>query len=168
MKSHCFKLHRSYSISFTLSNVGEIFWGWIQKVRTYLTYSIKQVREIEKFHVAVVQQRLRNVRKGRDARAKAVAFLSFSLPSPSSLIRLPNVVIKKFGYHGNVMSHVSSLLSFIRLSTPTGLAADWDWVLPWKIQLVGNTGLSPMWPLPLCEFHAPLNSHFDKIMLNWV
>ena len=24
--SHCFKLHRSYSISFNLSNVGEIFW----------------------------------------------------------------------------------------------------------------------------------------------
>ena len=23
---HCFKLHRSYSISFNLSNVGEIFW----------------------------------------------------------------------------------------------------------------------------------------------
>ena len=26
-----FKLHRSYSISFNLSNVGEIFWGWIRK-----------------------------------------------------------------------------------------------------------------------------------------
>ena len=24
--SHCFKLHRSYSLSFNLSNVGEIFW----------------------------------------------------------------------------------------------------------------------------------------------
>ena len=24
--SNCFKLHRSYSISFNLSNVGEIFW----------------------------------------------------------------------------------------------------------------------------------------------
>ena len=39
--------------------------------------------------------------KRRDARAKAIAFLSFSLPSPSSLIGLPIVVIKKFGYHGN-------------------------------------------------------------------
>ena len=29
-----------------------------------LTYSTKQVREIRKFHVAVVQQRLRNVEKG--------------------------------------------------------------------------------------------------------
>ena len=24
---HCFKLHRSYTVSFNLSNVGEIFWG---------------------------------------------------------------------------------------------------------------------------------------------
>ena len=29
--SHCFKHHGSYSISFNLSNVGEIFWGWIWK-----------------------------------------------------------------------------------------------------------------------------------------
>ena len=26
-----FKLHRSYSISFNLSNAGEMFWGWIRK-----------------------------------------------------------------------------------------------------------------------------------------
>ena len=26
-----FKLHRSYSVSFNLSNVGEIFWGRIRK-----------------------------------------------------------------------------------------------------------------------------------------
>ena len=29
--SHCLKLHRSYSISFNLSNVGDIFWWWIRK-----------------------------------------------------------------------------------------------------------------------------------------
>ena len=29
--STCFKLHRSYSVSFNLSNVGEIFWGRIRK-----------------------------------------------------------------------------------------------------------------------------------------
>ena len=34
------------------------------------TYSAKRAREIKKFHVAVVQRRLRNVEKERDARAK--------------------------------------------------------------------------------------------------
>ena len=29
--SNYFKLHRSYSVSFNLSNVGEIFWGRIRK-----------------------------------------------------------------------------------------------------------------------------------------
>ena len=38
---------------------------------TVLTNSIERAREIRKFHVAVVQRRLRNVaRKKRDARAK--------------------------------------------------------------------------------------------------
>ena len=27
VKLHCFKLHRTYAVSFNLSNVGEIFWG---------------------------------------------------------------------------------------------------------------------------------------------
>ena len=35
-----------------------------------LTYSIKRAPEIRKFHVAVVQQRLRNVQQKRDTRAK--------------------------------------------------------------------------------------------------
>ena len=26
VNSHCFKLHQSYSVSFNMSNVGEIFW----------------------------------------------------------------------------------------------------------------------------------------------
>ena len=34
------------------------------------TYSVKRACEIRKFHVAVVQRRLRNVEKERDARAK--------------------------------------------------------------------------------------------------
>ena len=69
--SHCFKLHRSYLVSFNLSNVGEIF--WVKSKRTLekekenfcvvLTYSMERAREIRKFHVAVVQQRLRNVQK---------------------------------------------------------------------------------------------------------
>ena len=66
-----FQTYRSYSISFNLSNVGEIFWGWIRKDRrkeivcVVFTYSIKQAREIKKFHVAS-----RATTAKRDARAK--------------------------------------------------------------------------------------------------
>ena len=69
--SHCFKLHRSYLISFNLSNVGEIFLVESERIASkfrkteifnvLLSYSIKRASEIRKFHVAVVQQRLRNV-----------------------------------------------------------------------------------------------------------
>ena len=68
LNSSCFKLHCSYSVSFNLSNVSEIFWGLNPK-DPYLsfcvvfTFFIKQAREIKKFHVAVVQGRLRNVLK---------------------------------------------------------------------------------------------------------
>ena len=55
--------------------------------------------------------------KKRDARAKLlfcsskpIALSPFSLPSPSSLLPIvANVAIQKFCYHGNVMSHFSSL-----------------------------------------------------------
>ena len=46
------------------------------------TYSIKRSREIRKFHVAVVQRRLRNEQKKRNARARAkLSPLSFQ-PRP--------------------------------------------------------------------------------------
>ena len=71
--SDCFKIHRSYSISFNLSNVGKIFWvcTWkylsLEKEKenfcVVFTYSMKRARKIGKFHEAVVQQRLRNVQK---------------------------------------------------------------------------------------------------------
>ena len=70
--SHCFKVHRSYSISFNLSKVGEIF--WVESDRTVskfrkknenlcvvFTVSMKRVRESRTFHVAVMQQRLKSV-----------------------------------------------------------------------------------------------------------
>ena len=78
-----------------------------------LTYSIKRAREIRKFHVAVVQQRLRNVQKSVMhvqscffGQSKPVSF--YCSPSPS--LKLPMVVIKKFWYHSNVTSHFTSLL----------------------------------------------------------
>ena len=38
--------------------------------------------------------------------------LPFSLTSPSSLFKLPTIVIQKFCYYGNVTSHLSSLLAW--------------------------------------------------------
>ena len=77
----------------------------------------KAVREIGKFHVAVVQRRLRNVQKSVThvhsccfADINLWLFFQFSLPSPASLPKLPVVVIQKFCCHGNVTSQFSSLL----------------------------------------------------------
>ena len=125
--SHWFKLHRSYSISFNLSNVGESFWGRIRKglskfrkrkgkFYVLFTYSVKRAREIRKFYVADVQRRLRNVQKSVMhlqsccfAYLNLLLFFPFSLPSPSSLLKLPPVVIQKFCYHSNVTSLFFSL-----------------------------------------------------------
>ena len=41
-----------------------------RKFCVVLAYFIKRAREIRKFHVVVVQRRLRKVQKKRDARAK--------------------------------------------------------------------------------------------------
>ena len=80
-----------------------------------LTYSIKRAREIRKFHVAVVQQRLRNVQKRVMhlqlffCQSKPIVFCC----SPSPLPKLPIVVIQKFCYHGNSSPNT---LPFLRKS----------------------------------------------------
>lgn len=73
-----------------------------------LTYSIKRASEIRKFHVAVMKRRLRYVQKSvmhvqscyfanTNFILGPIAFLLLSLPSPSpsSLLKLPIVVIQK-------------------------------------------------------------------------
>ena len=61
-----------------------------------LTYSIKRAREIRKFHVAVVQQRLRNVQKNVIQVQRCFFCQSnptfFLLFAPSPLQKLPIVV----------------------------------------------------------------------------
>ena len=77
MNSNCFKLHRPYSISFKICQILAKFSGVefesIEKEKenfcVVFTYFIKREHETRKFHVAVVQQRLRNIKK-LDARAK--------------------------------------------------------------------------------------------------
>ena len=75
MDSHyCFILHRSHLISFNLSHLAKFtglnpkgpYLSLEKEEETFcvvFTFSIKRAREIRKFHVAVVQQRLRNVQK---------------------------------------------------------------------------------------------------------
>ena len=86
----CFILHRSYSISFNLSNVGEIFWSCIRKLRkrkfcVVFTYSRKKAHEIRKFFVTVVQRLLRNLQEW-DARA-ALLFCYYFFTGPCCLCR---------------------------------------------------------------------------------
>ena len=79
-----------------------------------LTYSMERAREIRKFHVAVLQQRLRNVQKSV-MHVKSCFFFCQSKPIACFLFavevqKLPVVVIQKFCYHGDATSHFSSLL----------------------------------------------------------
>ena len=62
------------------------------------TYSITQVRKIGKFHIAVVQRRLKNVQKSAMNMqsycfSMPIAFLLISLLLPPSLLKLLVVVI---------------------------------------------------------------------------
>ena len=79
MNLGCFKFHRTYSNSVSLSNGCDVSISWtlkeciqVHKRKKYrclmFTSSIK--REIRTFHFAVVQLRQRNVQKMRDACAK--------------------------------------------------------------------------------------------------
>ena len=65
---------------------------------------MKRTREIRKFHVVIVLRRLRKVLA---LLPKLIAFLPFLLPSPSSLLKVPIVLIQKLCYHGNMTSRFS-------------------------------------------------------------
>ena len=67
---------------------------------------MKRTREIRKFHVVIVLRRLRRVLA---LLPKLIAFLPLLLPSPSSLLKVPIVLIQKLCYHGNMTSHFSLL-----------------------------------------------------------
>ena len=77
-----------------------------------LTYSIKRASEVREFHVAVVQQRLKNVQKKCDTRAKL--FFCQTKPIAFFAVAKPSIiVIQKFCYHSNVTSHFFSLFSLL-------------------------------------------------------
>ena len=130
---HCFKLRWSFLIcqmltKFSGSNPNGPYLGWENEKETFcfvLTYSTKWAHKIRKFHVAVMQQQLRNAQKSVDRHKKAQKSvdlhirscffanlnLLFLCCSPSPLQKLPIVVIQKFCNYGNTTSHFSPLLS---------------------------------------------------------
>ena len=62
-----------------------------EKESCCLLFPSSTKREIRHFHVVVVQRRQRNVQKSvLHVQSFCFAFLPFSLPSPSSLRKLPN------------------------------------------------------------------------------
>ena len=81
---------RAYSISLNSSNVGKVFWEMNSKglyqssgkenESCCLAFMSSTKREFRHFHVVVVQRRQKNV---------PIDFLPFSLPPPSSLLKLP-------------------------------------------------------------------------------
>ena len=128
--SHCFKLHRSYSLSFNLSNVGEIFWIQSERKRKRKRNFLCCVHLLRKAGSVKLEVSCRSrammaikCAKKRHARAQLLftninllPFLPFSSPSPSLLTKLPFFVIQTFLYHGNVTSYFSSLLTTLNKS----------------------------------------------------
>ena len=97
-----------------------------------LTYSIRWACEIRKFHVAVVQQWLKNILKNV-MHVQRCSFanlnLLFYFCSPLLLQKLLIVAIQKFCYHSNMMSHFSFLLwvALIEYSEFTGYVTHGIW-----------------------------------------
>ena len=62
-----------------------------EKESCCLLFPSSTKREIRQFHVVVVQRRQRNVQKSVFCLSKSIAFLLYSLPSPSWLRKLTNI-----------------------------------------------------------------------------
>ena len=105
VNSHSFKLYRAYFIYVNSSNV--------QFQKTVSTFRKRKESRSRIFHVVVVQWRQRNVLKSvmhvqscMFCQYKLIAFMSFSLKSPSSLLKFRNIVL--VGAAINVYKLVSS------------------------------------------------------------
>ena len=106
MNSHRFKLYRAYSISFTSSNVGKCFWSWILKDCIKVQEKKRKlwscVPVLDKTWIQALSRCSRATTAKKCTKKawctckvvvlliKPVAFLPFSLPSTSSLLKLPN------------------------------------------------------------------------------
>ena len=125
---------------------------------------IKRASEIRKFHVAVVQRRLRNIQKSKMhvqscCFANPIAFFPFSLPSPSFLLKLPIVVIQKFCYHGNMTSHFSSLLK-VWFQTDLGLENSASYYRQGRQLLLTFLTKVTRWSCSTSNFYALIAQNF--------
>ena len=86
----------------------------LQNFQLYKKSTIFQVADLKLTNGRLrklANKQLRNVQKSvMHVQSCCFAILPFSLPSPSLLLKLSIVVIRKCCYHGNVTSHFSSLL----------------------------------------------------------
>ena len=105
VNSHSFKLYRAYFIYVNSSNV--------QFQKTVSKFRKRKESRSRIFHVVLVQWRQRNVPKSvmhvqscMFCQYKLIAFTSFSLKSPSSLLKFRNIVL--VGAAINVYKLVSS------------------------------------------------------------
>ena len=105
VNSNSFKLYRAYFIYVNSSHV--------QFQKTVSTFRKRKESRSRIFHVVVVQWRQRNVPKSvmhvqscMFCQYKLIAFMSFSLKSPSSLLKFRNIVL--VGAAINVYKLVSS------------------------------------------------------------
>ena len=124
---HCFKLHRSYSVSFNLLNVEEF--SGVESERTvskfsetymkflcciYLLHKLGAWNKEVSCHSCArnVQTSMMHVQSCcfANLHVNLLLLLPSSLPSPSLLLKLPIVVVR---YHGNMMSHFSFVLSYL-------------------------------------------------------
>ena len=92
------------------------------------------------------------------AKVKPITFLPFSLPSPSSLLKLPIVLIQKFCYHGNMTSLFSSLLS------PSQFSSSLNNVITPASQWSANTHFAlSITPFVTSHLRATYPAHFHLI-----
>ena len=111
MNSRRFKLYRAYSVSFTSSNVGKCFWSWILKdcikVQEKKRKLLSCVPVVDKTWIQALSRCSRATTAKKCTKKawctckvvvlliKPIAFLPFSLPSASSLLKLPKAKIRR-------------------------------------------------------------------------
>ena len=74
-------------------------------------------REFRHLHVVVVQQRQRNVQKSVKKLLFCYYFLSFSLPSPSSFLKLPNDELKSDAAICKMIVHIMHFIVLLIVSS---------------------------------------------------
>ena len=121
MNSLCLKLYHASSNSFSSSNVGKYFWGWILKTVSKFrkrkgrflsdVFTSSTKREIRQFHVVCRAAAATKCTKKHDSwaklllnQSKRISFFPLSFPSPSSMLKLP---IINFYYHRNHHHHTT-------------------------------------------------------------